>query len=85
MTEYFNILRFNSIYFPSAYQIQTRHSTLESLFGAKQEEEVSLHRARSLATSATVCMVLLCGLEVAAYLLYNRKVNCPVCVLSSVR
>ena len=82
MIEYFNItLHFNSRYFPAAYQIQTRHSTLESLFGAKQEEELSLHRARSLATSATVCMVLLCGLEVAAYLLYNRKVNCPVCSL----
>ena len=42
---------------------------------------MSLLRARSLATSATVGTVLLCGLEVAAYLLYNRKVTCPVFVL----
>merc|ERR1712046_113551 len=55
------------------YKINLRHTLLTRCIGAKKEEEDSLSNCNTLMITVTVCMIVFSILEVAMYLLYNRK------------
>ena len=54
--------------------IKRRHNYLTMTIGTKAEEDLSYSNSATLATWATVSMLVCCLLEAALYFLYNRKV-----------
>ena len=57
------------------FKIKQRHELLARTIGVKEEEEASLSASNTLVITMTVCMIVFSILEVALYLLYNRKVQ----------
>ena len=57
------------------YKIKQRHDLLARTIGVKEEEEASLSASNTLVITMTVAMIVFSILEVALYLLYNRKVQ----------
>ena len=53
--------------------IRQRHDLLAKTIGVKKQEEDSLANCNTLMITVTVCMIVFSILEVALYLLYNRK------------
>ena len=53
--------------------IRQRHDLLAKTIGVKKQEEDSLANSNTLMITVTVCMIVFSILEVALYLLYNRK------------
>ena len=63
-------------FFPfPAYQIEARHTFLDTLLTAKPEETESLETVRTLVITITTCLLVFSLMEAAFYFLFSTVVH----------